>query len=93
MLNALGYGADRPILEETKKILNKFKLFGLILHDPKAHFNFHNTLKNSFERLDFLTGCDFLFFALTDPPRSWKGLFWHLGDRKTIVSNEFVQNK
>ena len=36
MLNALGYGAeaDRPILEETKRILDKFKLFGLILHDP-----------------------------------------------------------
>ncbi|HRI83880.1 MAG TPA: hypothetical protein PK536_00380 [Ignavibacteria bacterium] len=71
MLNALGYGADRPILEETKKILDRFKLFGLILHDPKSHAEFHFTLRNSFERLDFLTGRDFLFFALTDPPRNW----------------------
>jgi len=71
MLNALGYGADRPIIEETKKILDKYKLFGLILHDPKSHSDFHSTLRHSFERLDFLTGRDFLFFALTDPPQNW----------------------
>lgn len=71
MLNALGYGADRPILEETKKILDRFKLFGLILHDPEAHQDFHSTLNQTFERLDFLTGRDFLFFALTNPPRDW----------------------
>lgn len=71
MLNALGYGADRPIIEETKKILDKYKLFGLILHDPKSHSDFHSTLRQSFERLDFLTGRDFLFFALTDPPQNW----------------------
>lgn len=71
MLNALGYGADRPIIQETKKILDRYKLFGLILHDPKTHTEFHQTLRNSFERLDFLTGRDFLFFALTDPPKSW----------------------
>lgn len=71
MLNALGYGADRPIIEETKKILDRFKLFGLILHDPKSHSEFHSTLRHSFERLDFLTGRDFLFFALTNPPQNW----------------------
>lgn len=71
MLNALGYGADRPIIEETKKILDKYKLLGLILHDPKSHSDFHSTLRHSFERLDFLTGRDFLFFALTDPPQNW----------------------
>lgn len=71
MLNALGYGADGPIMEETKRILNRYKLFGLILHDSKTHKEFHNTLRISFERLDFLTGRDFLFFALTDPPKSW----------------------
>jgi len=71
MLNALGYGADRPIIEETKKILDRFKLFGLILHDPKTQSEFHSTLRHSFERLDFLTGRDFLFFALTDPPQNW----------------------
>lgn len=71
MLNALGYGADEPIIKETKKILDRYKLFGLILHDPKTQTVFHQTLRNSFERLDFLTGYDFLFFALTDPPKSW----------------------
>lgn len=71
MLNALGYGADRNILNETKIILDKYKLFGIILHDPILHNEFHHKLENSFERLDFITGRDFLFFALTDPPRSW----------------------
>jgi hypothetical protein len=71
MLNALGYGADKPIIEETKNILDRFKLFGLILHDPKSHSGFHSTLRHSFERLDFLTGRDFLFFALTDQPQNW----------------------
>lgn len=71
MLNALGYGADIPIIQETKKILDRYKLFGLILHDPKTHIEFHQNLRNSFERLDFLTGRDFLFFAITDPPKSW----------------------
>lgn len=71
MLNALGYGADKPIIVETKKILDKYKLFGLILHDPKSHSDFHTSLRDSFERLDFLTGQDFLFFALTDPPKKW----------------------
>jgi hypothetical protein len=71
MLNALGYGADRPILQETKRILDRYKLFGLILHDPKTHADFHQTLRDSFERLDFVTGQDFLFFALTDPQKNW----------------------
>jgi hypothetical protein len=68
MLNALGYGADRPILEETKKILDRFKLFGLILHDPQSHPDFHATLRNSFERLDFLTGRDFYSLLLQTRP-------------------------
>lgn len=59
-------------LKATKKILDRFKLFGLILHDPEIHSEFHETLKKSFEKLDYLTGRDFLFFALTDPPKSWE---------------------
>ncbi|MCX7878607.1 MAG: hypothetical protein N2510_08225, partial [Ignavibacteria bacterium] len=70
MLKALGYGADTDILE-TKRILSRFKLFGLILHDPKLHSDFHDTLSKSFERLDYLTGEYFLFFAITDPPIDW----------------------
>lgn len=71
MLNAVGYGKDGYVLEETQKILDRFKLFGLILHDPKSHQCFHDELRDSFERLDFITGRDFLFFALTDPPKEW----------------------
>lgn len=66
-----GYRPESQKLKETKRILDRYKLFGLVLHDPEIHSEFHKTLTNSFERLDYLTGRDFLFFALTDPPRSW----------------------
>ena len=71
MLNALTESNKRKIFREVKNILNKYKLFGFILHDPKTHEEFHNSLKNSFELLDFSTGKDFLFFALTEPSKNW----------------------
>lgn len=71
MLKALGYGADKYVMDETQKILNKFKLFGLILHDPIKHTEFHQKFAQSFERLDYLTGSNFLFLGLTDPPHKW----------------------
>lgn len=71
MLNALGYGDDPYILPETKKILSRFKLFGLIIHDPAKHQEFHRKLEDIFERIDYLTGQDFLFLCLTDPPKKW----------------------
>ena len=72
MLHALGYGDDSYILPETNKILSKYKLFGLIIHDPETQKEFHNKLTEIFERLDYITGEDFLFFCLTDPPKSFK---------------------
>ncbi|MBK9357015.1 MAG: hypothetical protein IPN08_06445 [Bacteroidales bacterium] len=73
MLNALGYGDQTYVLPETEKILRKFKLFGLIIHDPEKHHEFHRkTFRHFFERIDYLTGQDFLFLCLTDPPKRWK---------------------
>jgi len=71
MLHALGYGTDKQVLDETKIILDRYKLFGLILHDPEAHEEFDHALKDKFERLDYITGSDFLFFALTSPSTDW----------------------
>ena len=71
MLHALGYGDDSYVLPETEKILSKYKLFGLIIHDPKVHTEFHAKLTSIFERLDYLTGPDFLFFGLLEPPPSF----------------------
>jgi hypothetical protein len=75
MLHALGYGKNRELLQETKNILDRYKLFGLILHDPEAHQEFHDALKDKFERLDYITGSDFLFFALTSPSDAWKNRY------------------
>ena len=72
MLSALGYGDNSFVLPETKKILSKYKLFGLIIHDPASHKDFHTKLSEIFERLDYITGEDFLFFCLTDPPKSFR---------------------
>jgi hypothetical protein len=73
MLNALGYGADNHLMQRTEALLNQFKLFGIVLHDPKSHKSFHNEFASSFDRLDYLTGHDFLFLGITDPPKAWKG--------------------
>jgi hypothetical protein len=51
--------------------LRKFKLFAFVIHDPKAHADFHNYLGKVFDFLDFTTGANLLFFALTDPPSEW----------------------
>lgn len=71
MLKALGYNEEGIVLEETKRMLKPFKLIGLILHDPNNHKEFHAKFAQSFESLDLLTGRDFLFFGLTDPPDNW----------------------
>ena len=67
MLSALGYGRDDLNFSEAKDLLSGFKLFGLVLHDPEAHPDFHREVRHSFRRLDYVTGSDFLFLALTDP--------------------------
>lgn len=72
MLNALGSGEQGVILDETRKLLSKFKLFALIIHDPDHHSGFHSRFARAFDKLDHLTGKDFLFFGLTDPPQSWR---------------------
>lgn len=68
MLSALAYEDDQYILPEAQKLLNKFKLKALIIHDPKIHSDFHNKLRTLFDRLNYLTGNDFLFFCIIDPP-------------------------
>jgi hypothetical protein len=71
MLSALGYRDDETIYQETKKLLERFKLFGVVLHDPNYHVEFDWVLKESSERLNYLTGQNFLFFAVTNPPKEW----------------------
>lgn len=72
MLKSIGYGHDTQLKKETIRILSRFKLFGLILHDPNSHPKFHEKLKEIFPKLDYLTGNKFLFFSLTNPPVDWR---------------------
>lgn len=72
LLREIGYGTGEQILQsETKRILDQFNLFGFIIHDPSVHIEFDKQLGASFEKLDYITGNKFLFFALTNPPAEW----------------------
>ncbi len=64
MLKALGYGEIGEMRKETEKILEPYKLFVLVLYDPKRHTAFHQKFSQLFERLDYLTGPNLLFMEL-----------------------------
>lgn len=72
VLRTVGYGGDFSTSKVLAKVLSRFKLFGVILHNPNRHVEFDRVLKASFERLDYLTGKEFLFFALTTPSERWR---------------------
>lgn len=71
MLKAIGYGEDGQIKEETEKILEPYKLFVLVLHDPERHTSFHYKFSQLFERLDYLTGPNLLFMGIAKPSYDW----------------------
>lgn len=71
MLKSLAYGEDRVIKHETEKILEQFKLFVLVLHDPLKHTSFHHKFSQLFERLDYLTGPNLLFMGIAKPNYDW----------------------
>jgi hypothetical protein len=50
----------------------KFNIFLFIIHDPEGHPKFHNYLAENFDRLDYLTGENLVFFSLVDPPEEWR---------------------
>lgn len=74
VLQALGDKSASP-REYAKRAahaaLAPFKLFAFIIHDPERHQPLNTVIDQRFDRLDFLTGRRFLFFALADPPRHW----------------------
>lgn len=71
MLKSLGYGDDSAIKEETDKILAPYKIFVLVLHDPRAHITFHERFSELFEKLDYLTGRNLLFMGIARPSYDW----------------------
>jgi hypothetical protein len=85
LFNAQGYYAGNPKMKElTDRVLNPYKIFAFIIHDPSRHQEFANTLKAEFINFHFLTGNNLLFFALTEAPEEWDderiqpGYFGHL---------------
>ena len=82
MLSALGYGASQSVTERTQATLSKYNLFGVIIHDPKAHPDFHYEFGRLFEKLDYISGQNFLFFGLTNPPDDWVNI--HILERNYI---------
>lgn len=50
---------------------SKFKLFGIIVHDPLVNNEFDDFINQRFESFDRITGDNFLFFALAQPSERW----------------------
>jgi hypothetical protein len=48
-----------------------FSLFGYIIHSPKLNPEFDKELQKSFQRLNLITGDDFLFTSFVDLPKAW----------------------
>ena len=71
MLNAIAYGERGQMKEETDKILEPYKLFVLVLHDPEKHTLFNQNFSRLFERLDYLTGPNLLFMGIAKPSYDW----------------------
>lgn len=68
LLKAIGYGSDRYVNAKAEELFSKYKLVGLILHDPQEHKSFHLAIERLFDKLDYLTGNLFLFLTLVNPP-------------------------
>jgi hypothetical protein len=48
-----------------------FTLYGFIVHSPSLAPDFDEELQKSFQKLNLITGEDFLFTSFVDPPKAW----------------------
>lgn len=93
MLKAIGYGESGYLKDETEKILEPFKLFVLVLHDPKKHVSFHQKFSELFARLDYFTGLNLLFMGIAKPSYDWynknqnRDYFDIFGEKENLIKS------
>jgi hypothetical protein len=63
---------DGHVPSDLLKALRSFRLFAIVMHDPRLHAAFHRRLTEEFEVLDEATGEHLLFFALVPSPHAWQ---------------------
>jgi hypothetical protein len=68
-----------------------FKLFAILLHDPKTDPEFDREVGRSFYRWHVNSGKEFLFTALADPPMSW--MDWARENKGQNFRNDWVLNE
>ena len=71
---ATANGEGEKKLHDT---LAKFRLVGVILHDPTRNHALHDILTSQFERLDRITGKHILFFAVVEVSSQWRASAKH----------------
>lgn len=71
ILKGLGERKGEYARDTALSALKPFNLFAFIIHDPETHPEFDRSLNVLFDKLDFITGSELLFFALVDPPTEW----------------------
>ncbi|GHB49134.1 hypothetical protein [Mongoliitalea lutea] len=71
---------------------NHISLYAYIIHSPKLNPKFDEDLQKSFQRLNLITGEDFLFTSFVDPPKAW--LNWlHSNEKLNKVNQVFFSKE
>ncbi|EMS33827.1 hypothetical protein C943_04146 [Mariniradius saccharolyticus AK6] len=71
LFEAIANGDDRYLNHHLKV---DFKMFAILLHDPRSDAEFDREVGGSFDRWHRESGKNLLFTALADPPQSW--MYW-----------------
>jgi hypothetical protein len=64
IMRTICQGGDTYMVKAVKKLLDEFKLFAIIIHDPNLHRDLDRHIASQFDHLDYITGKDLLFFPL-----------------------------
>jgi hypothetical protein len=92
IMRTICQGGDTYMVKAVKELLDEFKLFAIIIHDPNLHRDLDRHIARQFDHLDYITGKDLLFFSLVEAPGSWKH---HASDRsyyKNFSHQMFVKS-
>lgn len=75
-----------------KKLTERFTLFALIVHDPIKNLDFDRYINQNFERLDRITGDNFLFFTLVRPSDRWLERTSNRNHHQYLSETQFSQD-
>lgn len=71
MLRVLDGDYEDFLRQDILRVTAQYKAFAFIIHDANRHTTFHRALGELFDRLDYVTGPNLMFFAMVKPPQAW----------------------